>query len=678
VKINQLPQFSTIEPRKITEELRLILDDNRKAIKELLAPGGVFTWENLLQPLEDLEDRLHRFWSPVSHLNAVANNPALREAYNAGIPMLTDYQTELGHNQALYQAITQIADSENYRRLDAAQTMVIKHLLRDFNLAGVALPPAQKHRFAELSKELSQSGVRCEENVLDATEGWHKHITDPYELKGLPEIAIHAAKAAAEQKQLPGWLFSLEAPSYLAVMLHANSPCLRQDMYTAFVTRASDQGPQAGRWDNTPIMQKILTDRLEKAQLLGFKNFAELSLSTKMVSTPQQVLDFLQHLLDASKPKAQQELKELQDFAAEHTGQRIIQPWDLGYFSEKLRQHRYSISQEELRAYFPADKVLTGLFTIVNRLFGVRCTPVESVDVWHPDVGCYALYDRDNQLRSYFYIDLYARPNKRGGAWMDDFCVRRRLADGRVQIPIAFLTCNFQAPVDIMPSLLTHDEVQTLFHEFGHCLQHMLSSIDYAPVSGINGIPWDAVELPSQFLENWAWEKEVMPFISEHYLTKQPLPDELFQRMWQAKNFQQAIQMLRQLEFALFDFNLHIWFDPKYSNQIQHVLDQVREQTALIPVPAFNRFQNSFTHIFGGGYAAGYYSYKWAEVMASDAFDLFLEKGIFDADTSEKFLHTFLESGGSVEPLELFIQFRGRAPQVDALLRQSGIIDGAN
>ena len=678
MKINQLPQFSTIEPRKITEELRLILDDNRKAIKELLAPGGVFTWENLLQPLEDLEDRLHRFWSPVSHLNAVANNPALREAYNAGIPMLTDYQTELGHNQALYQAITQIADSENYRRLDAAQTMVIKHLLRDFNLAGVALPPAQKHRFAELSKELSQSGVRFEENVLDATEGWHKHITDPYELKGLPEIAIHAAKAAAEQKQLPGWLFSLEAPSYLAVMLHANSPCLRQDMYTAFVTRASDQGPQAGRWDNTPIMQKILTDRLEKAQLLGFKNFAELSLSTKMVSTPQQVLDFLQHLLDASKPKAQQELKELQDFAAEHTGQRIIQPWDLGYFSEKLRQHRYSISQEELRAYFPADKVLTGLFTIVNRLFGVRCTPVESVDVWHPDVGCYALYDRDNQLRSYFYIDLYARPNKRGGAWMDDFCVRRRLADGRVQIPIAFLTCNFQAPVDIMPSLLTHDEVQTLFHEFGHCLQHMLSSIDYAPVSGINGIPWDAVELPSQFLENWAWEKEVMPFISEHYLTKQPLPDELFQRMWQAKNFQQAIQMLRQLEFALFDFNLHIWFDPKYSNQIQHVLDQVREQTALIPVPAFNRFQNSFTHIFGGGYAAGYYSYKWAEVMASDAFDLFLEKGIFDADTSEKFLHTFLESGGSVEPLELFIQFRGRAPQVDALLRQSGIIDGAN
>lgn len=673
IKKNLLPQFSAIDAKTVTGQLQEILTENRRALKELLAQPKPFTWKNLLQPLEDLEDRLHDFWSPVSHLHAVADNPELREAYNASLPLLTDYHTEMGHNQALYQAVNDIAASAAYPQLDTAQKMVIKNLLRDFKLAGVSLPPAQKQQFAELSKDLSQLSTRFEENVLDATEGWAKQVTDPYELAGLPEIAVHAARAAAEQKQLSGWLFTLEAPSYLAVMLHANSPSLRKEMYTAFVTRASDQGPQANRWDNTAVMQEILTKRLEKAQLLGFKDYAELSLATKMVSSEQQVLDFLQHLLTASKPTAQQEFQALKAFAGQHSGEQHLQPWDLGYYSEQLRQQRYSISQDELRAYFPVEKVLSGLFTIVNRLFGMSCKRMEGVDVWHPDVRCYAMFDREQQLRSYFYIDLYARQNKRGGAWMDEYCVRRRLADGSVQIPVAFLTCNFQAPVDKMPSLLTHEEVQTLFHEFGHCLQHMLTQVDYAPVSGINGIPWDAVELPSQFLENWAWEKECMPYISEHYLTKQPLPDELFERMWQAKNFQQAIQMLRQIEFALFDFRLHMEFVPHQKNQVQHILNQVREHTALMPAPAFNRFQNSFTHIFGGGYAAGYYSYKWAEVMASDAFDLFLEKGIFDTATSQKFLHAFLESGGAVDPLELFIQFRGRPPQVDALLRQSGI-----
>lgn len=672
---HSLPNFSKIAPENIIGQLQEILKYNRDQITLLLSQTPPFTWDNLLNPLEDLEDKLHHFWSPISHLHAVDSQPQLREAYNAALPLITEYNTELGQNQALHQAIKQIGDSPEYQALDSAQKMVIKHLLRDFNLAGVALPLEKKQRFAELTQDLSKLGAKFEENVLDATEGWNKHITDPYELAGIPESAIHAAKAAANSRQLEGWLFTLEAPSYIAIMLHADSPALRQEMYTAYVTRASDQGPMANHWDNSANMQDMLSKRLQKAQLLGFKNFAELSLVPKMVNSPQQVLDFLEHLLTASRSKAHEDIKELTDFAGKHLKQeRTFQPWDVGYYSEKLRQERYAISQDELRAYFPLEKVLSGLFAIVNRLFGMNFQRVESVDVWHPDVRCYSMSDSQNQLRSYFYIDLYARQNKRGGAWMDEYAGRRRLSNGRIQPPVAFLTCNFQAPVEKAPSLLTHEEVQTLFHEFGHCLQHMLTQVDYAAVSGINGVPWDAVELASQILENWAWEKESIHCIAEHHLTKQPLPDELFERMWKARNFQQGMQMLRQLEFALFDFKLHIEFDPSQSGQIQRILNEVRQQTALIPAPAFNRFQNSFTHIFGGGYAAGYYSYKWAEVMASDAFDLFLEKGIFDSATSQQFLRTFLESGGAADPLDLFIQFRGRPPQVEALLRHSGII----
>lgn len=671
---NQLPHFSSVDPDKIIGQLQQLLEQNRQRVKTILSQTRPLTWENCLHPLEDLDDRLHQFWSPVSHLNAVANNPKLREAYNQGLPLLTEYNTEMGQNLELYHAVQQIAASPEAAQFNPAQQMVIHHLLRDFELAGVSLPLEQKQQFAEFSKELSKLNANFEENVLDATEGWSKLVTDAYELKGIPEIAIHAAKAAAAQKNLTGWLFNLDAPAYLAVMMHADSPALREEMYTAFVTRASDQGPQANRWDNSQNIQDILKRRLHKAKILNFNNYAELSLATKMVSSPQQVLDFLQNLLSASKPKAQAEFQELQAFAAEQSGQIQLQPWDIGYYSEKLRQQQYSISQEEIRDYFPLEHVLTGLFAIVNRLFGITCLPMAGVDVWHPDVRCYKVLDRDNHLRSYFYIDLYARANKRGGAWMDEYCGRRLLDNGDLQIPVAYLSCNFQAPIDQAPSLLTHDEVQTLFHEFGHCLQHMLTTVDYLGVSGINGIPWDAVELPSQFLENWAWEKESIHYIAQHYLTKAPLPEELFQKMWKAKNFQQGMQMLRQLEFALFDFTLHIEFNPEQQKQVQKILDDIRQQTALLPPPKFNRFQNSFTHIFGGGYAAGYYSYKWAEVMASDAFDLFLENGIFDTATSQKFLHTFLESGGSKEPAELFIEFRGRPPRVEALLRQCGII----
>ncbi|MBS0349951.1 MAG: M3 family metallopeptidase [Proteobacteria bacterium] len=673
MKTNQLPQFTTIDPATITAKLQHILEENRQILTDLLSKTKSFTWENCLHPLENLEDRLQHFWSPISHLNSTATRPELRAAYNAGIPLITDYQTEMGQNQALYQAILQISENETFNRYDHAQKMVIKHYLRDFKLSGVALGSEEKQRFAQLSKELSLLYTRFEENVLDATDGWSKHITDPHELSGLPEIAVHAAQDAAAKKQLSGWLFNLEAPSYIAVMQHADSASLRQELYTAYVTRASDQGPKAGQWDNTALINEILKKRLEKAQLLGFNNYAELSLTRKMVTSPQEVLEFLHKLLEAARPKAVLEFAELQEFAGQN-GHYNLQPWDVAYYSEKLRQQRYNISQEELRAYFPLDKVLEGLFTIVHRLFGMNCKQIEGVDVWHPDVRCYAMFDSENELRSYFYTDLFARANKRGGAWMDEYSGRRRLSDGSLQIPVAFLTCNFQAPVGKMPSLLTHNEVETLFHEFGHCLQHMLTQVDYIGVSGIHGIPWDAVELPSQFLENWTWEKESINLIASHYLTHQPLPDQLYFKMQNAKNFQQAMQMLRQIEFSLFDFKLHLEFDPTQLNQVQNSLNSVRQLTSLLHIPEFNRFQNSFTHIFGGGYAAGYYSYKWAEVMASDAFGLFLEKGIFDPETSRKFLHTFLESGGSVEPLELFIQFRGRPPQTESLLRQTGIV----
>lgn len=672
---SELPKFSTINTDGITSQLQLLLDQNRRELNKLITIKQP-TWDNLLQPLEELEDRVHHFWSPISHLNGVANSPEIRKAYNAGLPLLTDYHTELGHNKALYQALQGVSEGPEYESLNQAQRMVLKNTLRDFKLAGVTLPDQEKKRFAQINKELSQLTTRFDENVLDATQGWTKHISDLTELKGLPEMAIESARQAAAQKQLDGWLLTLEAPSYLAVMMQADSRSLRQEVYTAFVTRASDQGPQAGRWDNSQVINDIMSLRLEKARLLGFNNFAELSLVPKMLSETQSVLDFLQHLLGASKAKAHLELQTLSEFAKEKAGISELKPWDIPYFSEKLRQQNYTVSQDELRQFFPLDKVLKGFFVIIEKLFSVNFKPVTDVDVWHPDVTCYAMYDDRQQLRSYIYLDIFARTNKRGGAWMDEYCGRRHLKTGGFQLPIAFLTCNFQAPVAGKPSLLTHEEVETLFHEFGHCLQHMLTRVDYLSVSGINGIPWDAVEVPSQFLENWTWERESLSYISEHYQTGQPFPEDLLERMRSAKNFQQALQMLRQLEFALFDFKLHIEFDAHHAQQVQQILNEVRSQTALVPVSPFNRFQNSFSHIFSGGYAAGYYSYKWAEVMACDAFSLFKERGIFDPDTSKKFLETFMESGGAVEPMELFIQFRGRAPQIEALLEQSGIIKG--
>ena len=669
-----LPLFSTIKTEEIEPKLDQLLKSNRQKIQELLQQQKPFSWDNLMHPLEDVEDLLNEFWEPIAHMNAVVNTPALRDVYNACLPKLTDYYTELSHDQKLYEAIGSIEQRLEYQRLNQPQRKVIDNELRDFKLSGIALPEAKKKHFAKLSKQLARLNSKFEENILDATQGWTKHITDEKKLAGLPEHAIAAAKQAAEQRQKEGWIFTLEAPSYFAVITHAKSRRLREEIYHAFCTRASDQGPTASRWDNSDVMQDILKCRLELSRLLGFNNFAEYSLATKMVKTPQEAIDFLNQLVDASLPKARAEFKDLSEFSKKELGIKKLEIWDVTFASEKLRQHRYAISQEELRPYFPEPQVLQGLFDIVDRLFNVRIEELHTVDVWHQDVRCFALYDVKGELRSYFYFDLYARGNKRGGAWMDDARPRHRLNNSELQLPIAFVTCNFNPPVGKDPALFSHIDVVTLLHEFGHALQHMLTKIDYVDVSGINGIPWDAVEVASQFLENWAWEKEPLKLLSKHYKTGEPLPDALFNKMHKAKNFQSAMLMVRQLEFALFDMYLHVEFDSHQNNQIQMILQKVRERVRVIPVPEFNRFQHAFSHIFAGGYAAGYYSYKWAEVMASDAFSLFEEKGIFDRNTAQHFLTYILEPGGSEDPAKLFKAFRGRGPTVDSLLKHSGII----
>lgn len=673
---NDLPQFSQIKPEKIETQLTKLLNYNQKTIEKRLAKGGPFNWDNFMQPMEDIDDKLHQFWAPIGHMNAVVNSPAIRDAYNACLPKLSDYSTALAHNRDYYEATKSIADSQEFSELNFAQQKLIENELRDFKLAGAALPPEEKKQFAELSKKLSQLTTKFEENILDATQGWTKLVTDESDLAGLPEFAIQAAAANAERRDKKGLLFTLEIPSYLAVMTHADSRALREELYHAFVTRASDQGPNAGKWDNSEVMIDILKTRLAIAKLLGFNDYTEYSLATKMVEHPKAVLAFLNQLVDASLEKAKEEYAALEAFAKAELNMDALEAWDITYAGEKLRKARYDISQEDLRPYFPEHKVMDGLFKIADTLFNVTIKPVEDANTWHPDAKCYAIF-RDNKLISYFYLDLYARENKRGGAWMDDCRIRRKLPNGDHQTPVAFIVCNFNPPVGNDPALFTHDDVLTLFHEFGHSLQHMLTQMDYSNVSGINGIPWDAVEVASQFMENYVWEKDSLMLISEHYQTKAPLPDALFDKMLKAKNFHAAMQMMRQLEFSLFDFRLHMEFDPDANNQIQSILDNVRDKVRVTTSPEYNRFQHSFSHIFAGGYAAGYYSYKWAEVMAHDAFSLFKENGIFDEVTSQKFLATFLEMGGAKEPLDLFVEFRGREPRVEALLEDAGIKEPA-
>ncbi|MEQ5806492.1 oligopeptidase A [Alteromonas sp. NFXS44] len=669
-QVDGLPLFSGIVPQDIKPAIEKAIEHCKATIDEVVESND-FSYANVVAKIEEADDRLGKMWSPVSHMNSVVSSDELREAHDACLPLLSEYGTWVGQHEGLFNAYKSLKESDEFAGLDEQRKKLIDNTIRDFTLSGVALPPEEKKRFAAIQARLSELSSTFSNNVMDATMGWSKHVTDESELAGLPESALAAAEQAAHQKDLQGWLFTLDIPSYLPVMMYADNAALREEMYRAYTTRASEQGPNGGQWDNTAIIQETLSLRTEIAKLLGFSSYAERSLATKMAQSTDQVKGFLEDLAAKSRPQAQEELEEVKAFAESGFGITSLNAWDLPYYSEKLKQEKYTISDEMLRPYFPEDKVLHGLFRVVHQLYGLTIVEQPGIDVWHDDVRYFTITDDADVMRGSFYLDLYARAKKRGGAWMDECRVRRYREDGELQLPVAYLTCNFNGPVGGKPALFTHDEVVTLFHEFGHGIHHMLTKMSVAGVSGINGVPWDAVELPSQFLENWCWEEDALTFISGHYETGEPLPDELLDKMLAARDYHSAMQMVRQLEFSLFDFKIHQ--QDGANVDVQGVLDSVRGQVAVVTPPSFNRFQHSFGHIFAGGYAAGYYSYKWAEVLSADAFSKFEEDGIFNRDTGKAFLENILEMGGSKEPMELFVAFRGREPQVDALLRHSGI-----
>jgi len=660
-----LPAFGAIEAEHVEPAVRGLLDENRAAIAALL-DAGADGWDSLVVPIERMHHRLARAWSPVGHLNGVMNGEALRAAYNACLPLLTAYHTELGQNERLWAAYQRVADRSG-ASLAPEQRKVVENSLRDFRLAGVSLPPERKQRFGAVMERLAIAQAKFDENVLDATHAWSRHVTDSAELEGLPANAIERAREAATTAGQDGWLLSLDAPTYQAVLSHAVSEPLRREFYEAWVTRASDRGPHAGQWDNGPLMAEILALRHEAASLVGFANFAEYSLATKMARDPAEVIEFLLELARVGKPAAEREFAELERFAG-----RTLASWDVAFFSERLRKERLQVSEEALRPYFPLPRVLAGLFTVVHRLYGVRIVANPSVETYHPDVRYFEVLDRDDTPRGGFFLDLYARPKKRGGAWMDE-CVGRIRLEGSTALPIAYLVCNFSPPSGNQPVLLTHYEVLTLFHEFGHGLHHMLTRVDVPSVAGINGVPWDAVELPSQFMENFAWRDEVLPLVSAHVETGEPLPHEMLARLQASRSFQAGMQTVRQLEFALFDFRLHAEYRPDQPQRIAETLAEVRDTVSVLRPPEFNRFPHSFQHVFSGGYAAGYYSYKWAEVLSADAFGAFEEHGVFDQGTARRFLASILERGGSRDAMEAFVEFRGRKPRIEPLLRQMGL-----
>ena len=669
---SDLPQFSKIKPEHIQPAVEQLIQECRKTTEQVLNQPN-FSWENFCQPLAEVNERLSRAWSPVSHLNAVKNSPELREVYQACLPLLAEYGTWVGQHQGLYNAYLQLKNSAEFANYSQAQKKAIENSLRDFELSGISLPPEQQKRYGEIVTRLSELNSQFSNNVLDATMGWEKIVTDENQLKGLPESALQAAKQSAQNKGVEGYRFTLEIPSYLPVMTYCENRQLREEMYRAFVTRASEQAPNAGKWDNSAVMEEILTLRVELAKLLGFEHYTDLSLATKMAENPQQVFDFLENLAVRCKPQGEKELAELEEFCKMTENVTALEPWDITFYSEKQKQAQYSINDEELRPYFPEDRVLSGLFELIKRIFNIRAVERFGVDTWHKDVRFFDLIDETDEVRGSFYLDLYAREHKRGGAWMDDCIGRKRKADGSLQKPVAYLTCNFNAPIGDQPALFTHDEVTPLFHEFGHGIHHMLTQIDIGEVAGINGVPWDAVELPSQFLENWCWEEQALAFISGHYQTGEPLPKEKLTQLLKAKNFQAAMFVLRQLEFGLFDFRLHHNYQPNKADQILDQLKSVKQQVAVIKGVEWARTPHSFSHIFAGGYAAGYYSYLWAEVLSADAYSRFEEEGIFNPTTGKSFLDEILTRGGSEEPMTLFERFRGRKPTLDALLRHKGI-----
>ncbi len=663
LRTGALPAFAAIRAGHVEPAIRQVLDDNHRRLQALL-DSGASGWDGIVAPVERMQHRLARTWSPVGHLNGVVNSDELRAAYNACLPLLTTYHTELAQNERLCAAYQHVRDTE-YERLRPDQRRLLDNALRDFRLAGVALDADRKQRFKALMERLASAQAKFDENVLDATNAWTRAVTDAAELAGLPPAVIARARAEAERNGRDGWLFTLDAPNYQAVLTHAGHRALRQDFYSAWVTRASELG--AAQWDNGALMREILALRHEAAGLVGFDSFAEYSLATKMARTAAEVLDFLRRLARLCRPAALREFAELEAFAG-----GPLEAWDVPFHSERLKRERFAVSEEDLRPYFPLPRVLDGLFAVARRLYGIHIRPRTDVDVYHPDVTYHEIVGEDGELRGGFFLDLYARPKKRGGAWMDE-CVGRIALGDASALPVAYLVCNFTPPADPRPSLLTHHEVLTMFHEFGHGLHHMLTRVDFPSVAGINGVPWDAVELPSQFMENFAWREEVLPLISGHVESGEPLPAEVLRKLQATRSFQAGMQSVRQLEFALFDFRVHAEYTPQSGDRIAATLAEVRDEVAVVRPPACNRFPHSFQHVFSGGYAAGYYSYKWAEVLAADAFGAFEESGIFDSSTARRFLQSILERGGSRDAMEAFVEFRGRRPELEPLLRQLGL-----
>ena len=672
-----LPRFSSIEIEKVVDTIKSMMQENTEILSEYLEKSQLennheVDWLALKELLETLDNRLSCYWSPISHLNSVMSSDEIRKVHDQCVPLLSAYATEMSQNSQLYNAYKTIADSQSFDQLEQESRKVIENSLLQFELNGVGLSEKKKLEFKAIKQELSTLKTQYEHNVLDATQAFKIHIEDKSQLTGLPDFVRAMAKQNAQEDDMSGWVFTLDAPSYIGVMTYSDIRQFREEMYTAYCTRASQKGPNANEFDNTEIIEKILNKRKQLATLLGYDNYAELSIANKMAETTDDVINFLHQLVDKSRPQAMVEYDTLTLFAKKNCKLQKLEAWDIMYVSEKLKQKEYGISQEALKPYFPANKVIQGMFEIVKRLYGITIKQKTDVDVWHKDVGFYEIVDADNEVRGQFYLDLYARNNKRGGAWMDE-CMGRMKIDDQIQTPVAYLTCNLTPPVGNTPALLNHEEVTTLFHEFGHGLQHMLTKVEALFVSGISGVEWDAVELPSQFMENWCWEKEGLELISEHYETGEALPENLYRKMLKAKNFQSAMQMVRQLEFGIFDFRLHMETGTDKFENVQSLLNAVRESVAVIIPPDINQFQNSFSHIFAGGYSAGYYSYKWAEVLSADAYSKFEEDGIFNQETGESFLQNILEKGGSVKAIELFKAFRGREPSVDALLKHSGL-----
>jgi len=668
---DQFPEFDAIRPEHVVPAVTQRLEESRHSIESLLDSVEKPDWDTLARPYEEAEDRLDRTWSTVGHLNAVRNTPEFRAAYEQCVPAVAAYRAELGQNEKLFRAFEGVATLPAFSGYPAPRRKCIENALRDFRLAGVALPEAQRGRFRRIVERLAELGNRFQNNVLDATQGWYRHLTDDTLLAGLPDSVRATLRAAATERGLAGYVVTLDFPSYQPVMRYADARSLREELYAAYMTRASELGPQGGRWDNSAVMDEILCLRAEMAQLLGFRNYAEYSLATKMAASPTEVVVFLEELAARSVARARAQFAELEEFAREH-GVADLAAWDIGYFSEKLRQRDYGVSQEDYRPYFPLPRVLDGLFELVRRLFGVSAREVPGAKVWHPDVRLYELREREAPI-AYFYLDPYARSGKRSGAWMDDCRIRRRLGDDRLQLPVAHLVCNFTPPDGAEPALLTHDEVTTLFHEFGHGLHHMLTEIEVPAVSGIRGVAWDAVELPSQIMENWCWEPDALAFLSAHVSTGQPLPRLMVDKLLRARNFQSAMLLVRQLEFALVDFRMHLHEDASRPPDLAGIVRETRAEIAAYPVPEYVRFAHAFSHVFSGGYAAGYYSYKWAEVLSADCFELFEERGVLDPETGQAFRREILAPGGSRDAAELFRAFRGRDPRIDALLRHSGI-----